>query len=242
MQWTVTIPVQADQRYCYRIYRGSTDLLGTMPSPEFRAALAPGSTQPFSFAVVGSFGYPTADEDPAQQALATSVARGPSRFIMGSGGVAYTGAQVDYGDLVRPGAGVFERGYWSEPGMSMPIFPAESNKGAFFPFVTNWKVTKTLQASGGVSKIDTYCCVNGSREQNLASVWYAFSFGRARFYVLDAAWPNGNVGTGSIYENDWIEHFQPDTPQYQWLANGLASRPVELKFAFFNFPLADDGK
>jgi Purple acid Phosphatase, N-terminal domain len=229
-------------RYCYRPMLGSNDLLGTDPAPAFTAALAAGDTAPFSFAVLGSWGYPYGSLNAHQQRLYAQVASSGVDLALGSGGVAYNGAQADYGDLRSSSGGVFGPDYWTLAGSSIPMFPAEGNKGAFFPFVTNWAQPRAVATSKGKNIVETYCCLNGTRSQNLASTWYAFDYGRVRFYVLDAAWPNGNAGTGSIYENDYAYHWQPTSPEMTWLRSDLEAHPDGLKFAFFNFPLYSDGK
>jgi hypothetical protein len=229
-------------RYCYRPMLGSTDLLGTDPSPTFAAALSAGDPTAFSFAVLGSWGYPHGSLNPHQQGIDAQIAASGVDFALGAGGVAYNGAQVDHGDLRSDAGGVFGPSYWTVAGSSIPIFPAQGNKGAFFPFVTNWSQPRAVATSGGRNVVQTYCCLNGTKSQNLASTWYAFDYGRARFYVLDAAWPNGNLGTGTIYWNDYAYHWQPTSEEMTWLRNDLAAHPSGLKFAAFNFPLYSDGK
>jgi hypothetical protein len=229
-------------RYCYRPMFNATDLLGTDPSPRFSAALAAGDTAPFSFAILGSWGYPYGGLNADQQHLDAQVAASGVDFALGSGGVAYNGAQADYGDLRSDSGGVFGPSYWTVAGSSIPMFPAQGNRGAFFPFVTNWAQPRAVATSKGRNRVETYCCLNETNSQNLASTWYAFGYGRARFYVLDAAWPNGNVGTGTIYSNDYAYHWQPTSAEMTWLRNDLAAHPTGLKFAVFNFPLYSDGK
>ena len=241
-QWKATFRVDPGERVCYRVFLGETDLLGTTPSPTIDGAIAAGDPESFSFVVMGSWGYPYDDPDPIQLAINDSISQSGARFAVGAGGVAFAGAQSDFGDLLSTGARLFQDGYWSVPGRSMPIFAAPGNKGPFFPFITNFTVPHAVSSSGGVSRVETYCCVNDTRSQALASVWYAFDYGRARFYVLDAAWPNGNAGSGSAYENDWLTHWQPDSEEYTWLKRDLETHPGGLKFAFFNFPLYSDAK
>ena len=52
--------------------------------------------------------------------------------------------------------------------------------------------------SGGRYTRDTYCCVYGSTSANYPSAWYAFDAGNARFYVLQAAWADTNVGPAAV--------------------------------------------
>ena len=78
---------------------------------------------------------------------------------------------------------------------------------------------------------------------NYPSAWYAFDAGVARFYVLQAAWDEANIGnTGSVYKTDYDYHWAPGSAQYQWLVNDLAAHPGALKFAFFHYPLYSDNK
>jgi hypothetical protein len=79
--------------------------------------------------------------------------------------------------------------------------------------------------------------LNGTASANYPSVWYAFDAGPARFYMLDAAWADSNLGTGSLYENDFDYHWTPGSPEYQWLEHDLATHPAQVKFATFHFPL-----
>jgi hypothetical protein len=88
--------------------------------------------------------------------------------------------------------------------------------------------------------METYCCVNGTNSASYPSAWYAFSVGAARFYVLDATWPNGNLGNGSLFSNDYAAHWTTSSPEYQWLAGDLAAHPGGLKFAVMHFPMYSD--
>jgi fibronectin type 3 domain-containing protein len=73
-------------------------------------------------------------------------------------------------------------------------------------------------------------------------MWYAFDAGSARFYVLTAAWSDGNVGTASVYQDDRDAHWTASSAEYQWLQADLAAHPNALKFAFWHYPLyADSG-
>jgi len=60
-QWKATIPLEADTRYCYRVYLGTspqTDLLGSDLSPRFTSQVPAGSSTPFRFAVFGDWARP----------------------------------------------------------------------------------------------------------------------------------------------------------------------------------------
>ena len=99
-----------------------------------------------------------------------------------------------------------------------------------------------MATSGGRAVRETYCCVNGTTSASYPSEWYAFDVGQARFYVLSADWADSNVGTGTVYSDDYAAHWAPGTPQYQWLQADLAAHPTGLKFAFFHYPLYSDQK
>src|SRR5262249_36983921 len=91
--------------------------------------------------------------------------------------------------------------------------------------------------------IDTYCCAEGTGSVSAPSVWYAFTYGQARFYVLEAAWGNSSVGTGSIYSLDYDYHWSPSNAELQWLQSDLAANAsTPLKFAFLHFPFYSDSK
>jgi uncharacterized repeat protein (TIGR01451 family) len=62
----------------------------------------------------------------------------------------------------------------------------------------------------------------------------------ARFYVLNTAWDDTNVGTATAFQNDFDYHWGPTSPQYQWLSNDLATHPKALRFVFFHYPLYSD--
>jgi len=58
-----------------------------------------------------------------------------------------------------------------------------------------------------------------------------------RFYVLDASWDNGNVGSSTIYGNDYDAHWAVGDAERTWLEKDLARHPTQISFAFFHFPL-----
>ena len=80
----------------------------------------------------------------------------------------------------------------------------------------------------------------GTKTASYPSIWYAFTVGSSRFYILTAAWANSNVGNGTLYQKDYLAHWLPTSPEYQWLAQDLATNPAPLKFAFFHFPMYSD--
>jgi hypothetical protein len=241
-QWQVTIDgLAANTRYCYRIFLGTTDLLGSDPAPTFYSQLT-GAT-PFSFAVFGDWGEvngsgANADQANVMQRISTSGAR----FAVSTGDVPYASAsQTDFGDLVYRHSSVFAPSFWTVPGRSVPLFAALGNHGHNVNALTNFPQPRAVGSSGGREQMDLYCCRQGSASATYPSVWYAFDAGNARFYVLDAAWPNGNVGSGTLYSLDHGYHWTTSSAQYQWLqADLVAHAATPLKFAFFHFPLYAD--
>jgi Calcineurin-like phosphoesterase len=240
-QWTVHIGLSANTTYCYRVFGGTTDLLGADASPRFTTQLPAGSTAPFSFAVLGDWGLNTATGNPGQAGVMKGIAGSGARFAVMTGDTGYpSGNQTNYGDLQQSGAnisGVFGPSYWTVPGSSTPMYATLGNHGLNSPFLSIWPESVTAAASNGTWAMQTYCCTNGTQSASYPSAWYAFDVGDARFYVLDAAWADGNVGTATNYKNDFDNHWTPSSPEYQWLRSDLASHPTQLKFAFFHFPL-----
>ena len=243
-QWKARLNLAPDTTYCYRVYLGPTgsglDLLGSNPSPRFSTQLPAGSTTPFKFAVLGDWGSVTASGNPDQANLIGQLASSGARFALSTGDIAYPGgSQTNYGDLYQTGANVSAvfGPQFCVAGRSAPLFPVLGNHGfnASFPLI--WPGASAAAGSNGRFQIDNYCCLNGTASANYPSVWYAFDAGPARFYMLDAAWGNGNLGTGSLYQNDFDYHWTPASPEYQWLEHDLATHPAQVKFATFHFPL-----
>jgi chitodextrinase len=235
-------------RYCYRPEFGTAspvvDLLGPDPAPEFAAQLPAGSSEPFSFGVLGDWGAAgdqQAGVDNRQANVMTQLAASGVRFAVGTGDTAYpSGSQTNYGDLIQTGpnvSGVFAPGFWTKVGSSIPLFNAAGNHGFNSTFLAVWPQSAAAASSGGRYTMETYCCVNGTRSADYPSAWYAFDAGKARFYVLEAAWGSSNVGTADPYKNDYDTHWAPGTAQYRWLENDLRTHPAELKFAFFHLPI-----
>ena len=134
------------------------------------------------------------------------------------------------------------------PGRSIPLFATSGNHGISSSTSTrsteqmNWPETTAASTSGGRYVEETYCCVNGTTSASYPSSWYAFDAGRARFYVLQADWADGNLGTGTVYSDDYAAHWAPSSPEYQWLEADLAAHPAGLKFAFWHYPMYSDQK
>jgi hypothetical protein len=251
-QWKAQLTVDPDTDYCYRIYFGASseiDLLGDDPAPTFRSALPGGSTAPFSFAVFGDWGSVGATgTNPDQANLISKIAASGSRFAVSTGDNGYpAGNQTNYGDLVQTGPGtsaVFGPSFWKVAGSSLALFPTMGNHGftsaGAMAHLTNWPQGSAVAGSGGTATRETYCCVNGTTSAEYPSIWYAFDVGIARFYILEAAWTDTNLGTSDKYGNDYASHWTPGSAEYQWLQNDLAANPRQLKFAFFHFPLYAD--
>ncbi|MBV8952340.1 MAG: metallophosphoesterase [Actinobacteria bacterium] len=231
-QWTASIDVGAPGTYCYRVLLGSSknppptpiDLLGTDPSPTFTTQVPAGSTQPFSFAVIGDWGQVDGSgANPNEQAVLAQIANSGVSFAVSTGDNAYnSGTQEDYGDLNQTSyqkvdntttpptttqvgmSAVFGPNFWTVPGKSIPMFAAVGNHGLVssdsngHPQIVNWPQNTAVFTSGGRDAVTTYdnSAVYGpAAKATIADTWYAFDAGNARFYVLTAAWPDNAWGT-----------------------------------------------
>lgn len=248
-QWTAEIDVPSTGRYCYRVYADGIDLLGSNPSPTFTTQVPSGGTGSFSFDVMGDWGQvDTNGENPYMANLMQQIAASRARFMVTVGDNGYpAGSQKNYGDLQQHGddvSAIFGPKFWTVPSSAMPIFTVPGNHGLGAGIshtdITTWTQDRVVATSGGRYQNDVYCCVNGTQPENYGSEWYAFTAGNARFYLLDAAWGNSNVGTGTTYSDDYAAHWAPGAPEREWLAADLAAHPTQLKFAFFHYPLYVD--
>jgi Calcineurin-like phosphoesterase len=256
-QWKALLDLASDASYCYRVYLAPSragqreiDLLGSEPAPTFRTQVAPGSAQPFSFAVFGDWGAVGTSGTNAQQAdVISRIASSGARFALTIGDNASpSGSQDNYGDLVHTGpnlSAVFGPQGWPVAGRSIALFPAIGNHGlqrsdANHPHLTNWPQDRAIAASGGRYVRETHCCLNGTTSTVLPSTWYAFTAGRARFYVLQAAWPDRLTGTSTPYGNDFAYHWAAGRAEREWLAADLAAHPQALKFAVLHYPMYSD--
>jgi uncharacterized repeat protein (TIGR01451 family) len=250
-QWKAKLTGLApDTSYCYRIFMGTNpqiDLLGDDPTPEFKTQIPSGANTPFSFAVFGDWGYVDAAGQNTQQAnLMQQIAQSGARFALTTGDNAYpSGSQTNYGDLAQTGtetSGVFGPSFWKVAGSKIPLFPTMGNHGfsGATSHLTNWPQDVAVASSNGRYLRETHCCLNGTTSGDYPSTWYAFDAGKARFYVLEAAWTGTNLGTTSEYANDHAYHWTPTSAEYKWLQNDLATHPSALKFAFFHYPLYAD--
>ena len=227
----------------------------------------PGSTGTISFDVIGdtgenfatTAGAPTGDtafpgyptSNPYESSLYRQIGTDGSRFLLGAGDTSYNGGTQDtFGDLTHTGtaaqatgtggteySNIFGPSYLPLTG-GIPTYVADGNHGQnnyqlrFFP------MQATANADGGAYDMDSYGAVNGSTPGSYPDDWYAFSDGNVRIYVLDAAWPDSNVGSGSMYSDDATAHWQANSPEMVWLKKDLAAQPAGLvKFAVFHFPL-----
>jgi hypothetical protein len=241
-QWKAKITgLTPGASYCYRVFfsNPTVDLLATDTSPVFGT---PSASGPFKFAVFGDWGDTTAPVDQAN--VDAQIAGSGALFLLSTGDTAYnSGSQTNYGDLYQTGAqisDVFAPDFYKDIGDSIPLFNALGNHGQTATFLNVWPMPTAPALSGGRYQMDTYCCVNGTTSRSLPSVWYAFTVSGARFYILDATWPNGDLGTGTIYSDDAAAHWSASSPEYQWLAGDLAAHPGGLKFVVAHFPMYSD--
>ena len=246
-QWRASLNKLApDTQYCYRVFGDGTNLLDNDPAPRFTSQMPRVGAKPFSFAVFGDWGEagPGSRNDD-QAALLTEVANSGVRFAVTTGDTAYqAGSQLNYGDLLQTGedtSAIFAPWFWTKAGDSIPLFNALGNHGLNETALINWPQPRAVARSSGRYAMDRYCCVNGTAASNYPSAWYAFNAGRARFYVLDAAWADLNKGDGSLYEDDYDAHWRTTSAEYRWLQNDLQSHDGKrVKLAFFHFPMYAD--
>lgn len=238
--------LQPGTTYCYRVTTGGgsgSDLLGSDASPQFRT-LSPSS--PVTFGVLGDWGDDSVAGGANQKNVLAELAGSGAQFAVSTGDIAYQdGTQTQYGNLVATGSRVsqvFGPSQWAVPGRSIPLFATSGNHGRSSTFLQNWRQAATVAASGGTYAMQTYSGQDGTSPASYPSVWYAFSAGGARFYVLQADWSESNAGTaaGGAYEVDRDYHWQTTSPEYQWLKADLAAHGESVKMAFFHYPLRAD--
>lgn len=248
LQWRASAGRLApNTRYDYRVFFTSprVNLLGGGASVSFRTP--PSSRQaPFKFAVLGDWGATDATgANPFQADLDKLIASSGARFALSTGDVAYpNGNQTNYGDLQQSGpniSAVFAPSFFMKIGYHIPMFTAPGNHGLNPTTLNVWPEGTAARRSGGQYQMDTYS-VPGTNTNSYPSVWYAFTVGNARFYVLSATWSNANLGTGSLYSNDFQAHWTATSAEYKWLASDLATHPTRLKFAVFHFPMYSDAQ
>ncbi len=254
-QWKALLNLVPGTQYCYRVYLGTSpayeiDLLGGDPAPAFWTQTASGTNQSFKFAVFGDWGQVDSSGTNSYQASVMSlIAASGARFAVTTGDNGYPdGNQKNLGDLIQTGintSAVFGPAFWKVPGASIPLFPILGNHGyssadTNHPHLVTWPQDRAVSTSGGRYVKETYCCLNGTTSKVYPSAWYAFDAGPARFYMLNTAWDEANIGTASEYQADYDYHMAPTSAQYQWLQADLAAHPSILKFAFLHYPLYSD--
>lgn len=260
--------LSASATYCYRVSTaGGTDLLGTNPSPQFTTLDPPNGTAPFTFAVLGDWGDAASNGvddgtlNANQAGVDAQIAASGARFALSAGDVGYpNGSQLNYGDLNQvtvPGSaatyvsGVFGPSYWTVPGQSVPLYSVSGNHGQNSNGLRIFPEDATVAASAGRYQMWPYSSIDGINPASYPDTYYAFSTGGVRFYLLDASWADGNVGTATggtcgshcaMYQVDRDAHWAPGRAgnEYAWLASDLAAHPGGLKIAVFHFPLRSD--
>jgi hypothetical protein len=240
-QWRATFSgLTPGTRYCYRVRSGpGDDLLAADASPVFSTPPPAGSAAGFRFAVLGDWGATNASGTNSYQAgVLARIASSGAQFVLGTGDTAYpSGTQTNYGDLRQRGpniSAVFAPSFYKNVGDGIPMFNAVGNHGMTAPFLSVWPQPTAVGLSGGRERMET---LSGAR---VASVWYAFDVGRARIYILQAAWPNSQVGSGTVYSKDHAAHWRTTSAEYRWLASDLAAHPGGLKFVVAHFPMYAD--
>lgn len=234
------------KEYCYAVAQSGVNLLGSDPSPTFKTALPAGDATPFSFAVIGDWGYDGSGRNEQLAALMNSIHGSGASFAVSTGDPAYNdGSQNNYGDLYQTGnniSAVFGPDYWAKNGASIPMFSGLGDHGFSSGniFLLNWDTTDTAADSFGKDKLETYSGKDNTAPLSYPSVWYAFDWGEARFYMLSGVWGYSNLGSASQYQDDYDYHWAADAPELAWLTNDLAKHPGVPKFAFMYFPFHSD--
>jgi len=171
----------------------------------------------------------------------SQIASSGARFAVTTGDTGYPdGSQKNYGDLQQTGSStsaIFGPSFWPVAGASIPLFNGQGNHGESSAALVNWPEGHAVGSSGGRYQMDVNCCQNETNPASYPSEWYAFNAGPVRFYVLDASWDNGNVGTSTIYGNDYDAHWVVGAAERSWLENDLQQHSARIAFAFFHFPL-----
>ena len=102
-QWLAKLTLPATGSYCYRVYLGGIDLLGSNAAPIFTTQVPVGSTESFSFDVFGDWGsFNNTAGTPTRRTHGPD-RRERARFAITVGDNGYpNGSQINYGDLSRP--------------------------------------------------------------------------------------------------------------------------------------------
>ena len=222
-----------DATYCYRVYLGTsprTDLLGTDPSPTFRAQLPARPTEPFSFAVFGDWGQANSRQRqpgpgepcwPSWPRATPASPSAPGTSPTPPAASPTTATSTSTGSSV---SGVFGPRFWAGPGKSLPLLP-----GGRQPHPEQHLPAQLAPAPGrghlGRPLPARHLLLPERHpSKDYASAWYAFDAGGARFYVLQTAWDAGNVGEATQYKNDYDSHWTPDQRRVP-VARGRPGRP-----------------
>ena len=234
-QWKAQLTgLAADTQYCYRPYFGSAqlDLLGSrrvarLPHPDPGRLV--GAVQ---VRRVGELGQDARGRQPApgERDLADRAER---RALRRHGGrQRLRGRQPE--ELRRPlsGGRQHERRLRPELLEARGRVRSRSSPRSATTTTTTRRCSRTSRRTprsphpAASTTTQTYCCTNGTTQADYPNGWYAFDAGLARFYVLETAWENTNVGTANLFKNDFDNHWGPNSPQYQWLKNDLETHPT----------------
>ena len=122
---------------------------------------------------------------------------------------------------------VFGPNFWTVPGRVDAALP-----GARQPRLqqraslsSTGRRTRRSPTSSGRYLSETYCCLNGTTSKRLPERLVRVRRGNARFYVLEAAWANTNVGTATSTRTTTTTTGRPALPSVEWLQNDLATHP-----------------
>jgi hypothetical protein len=201
--------------------------------------------------------------NPDQASLDHQIGLSGADFLISAGDIAYSGTtQSTFGDLQQTGtqpevSNIFGPDYYPQTG-GIPVFAGPGDHGQNINPLKVFPTSNTAAASGGTYAFDSYSGTDGivgSSPDN----WYAFSSGNVRVYVVDGAWSDAvanklGTTTGSLcgtpattaaincepYQADADEHWQTNSPEYQWLKQDLAQHPGGVKVAVFHYPLRSD--
>jgi Purple acid Phosphatase, N-terminal domain/Fibronectin type III domain/Calcineurin-like phosphoesterase len=201
--------------------------------------------------------------NPNQASLYHQIGQSGASFLVSAGDIAYSGAtQSNFGDLQQTGtqpevSNIFGSFYYPQTG-GIPIFTGPGDHGQNINPLKVFPTSNTAAASGGTYAYDSYSGTDGITGASPDS-WYAFSTGNVRVYVLDGAWSESvanklGTTTGSLcgaanspqalyclpYQADADLHWQPSSPEYQWLQRDLLAHPGGVKMAVIHNPIRSD--
>ena len=219
-QWKAQLELLPGTQYCYCVSPGSSpvteiDLLGRLFT-SFWTQMPMGATQSFSFAVFGRLGLRQfLGANPYQANVITDCLDG-ARFAVTTGDNGYPAAarrimatysrpvmlQRDLRAVLLDGTGPLYADLLSLGNHGL------SSSDTNHPALITWPQDRAVSVSGGRYTKDVYCCLNGTTSASYPSAWYAFDAGPARFYILNTAWTDSNVGTATEYKNDYDYHWR----------------------------------